>query len=303
MNKFYIESPFQLLCALPHVKDDDVVIIRPTSSSTEKQLESVINVLPKKLTDNIKIFHFRPYLKPLNIFISFFLFLKGSEGKKYYGYHGSKVFRWVHKLFPNEHSYILDDGVATLSLNQADFFSSFPNVKLLTIFHRELVDKNAIYNDKVKKYISDLFCVEQLADQEETKATNYFVGTKLVKAGFLEKERYFDILRLLFASSDIKYYLLHRDEVVSDSYIAELEEIGLTVVSLKHPLEVAVLLGEIKVETLFGILSTSLISVKELCNISTKFIPISHMVSEEKKEICENIEFSFLSYGVEKYSK
>ena len=297
MNKFYVESPLQLLCALPYITKNDTLVIRSTSISTDKQMKAIVRSAEETILYRVNILFINPHFKLLGILRSLYLIFTKCDGYRYYGYHGSKVFFMMFYLFPNQYAYLLDDGVATLSLNLDKMLHKYANLNIITIF--SLIEKTdrIIYNDILKKINLNQFDCSKI-NKINKRYDDFFIGTKLVKAGILNKADYFLLLRKVINQHKVNKYILHRDEVVSEEYLDDLKEMGFELIFLKYPLELSIILGEIKVNRLLGALSTGLISVREIFNIETAYLSVLDFELGSKKNICEIVEHNFLKYGV-----
>lgn len=270
MNVFYAESPLQLICMSQFIKEDDLLILRPTSSSTQQQLIETMNCL--KLDGlRVKIFSGNNKIKRLYaLLISLTLSIFYRRSTWHIGYFRSKLAYYILKMNPRRKLYIYDDGGATLSVIKEINWEKFFNIKYRTIF---AVDD--VYYRFVEKITLDKRMIKQTS-KPALSLEHIFIGTKLVEIGKLSLDDYLDTLKKLRKLKNVKHYLQHRDESIDKINI--IKSLGFEIVSINVPFELAILSNQLNVKQVYGVLTTVLLTSRLALGITSFYVTMAEKI-------------------------
>ena len=200
---FYIESPFQLIVMSQDIQTKDILLLRPTSKSTNEQLIATITDL--KIQAKYYVIYPRNSIEKLFSFVFIYFILIIPVWKSVnIGYYKSIIGKNAYRLRFLKKIRFYDDGLATLKMPLV--YLNSDGISIKTVFHSLMpkfinIEPNNIFTN---------FLTEDL----EFEDAIHIIGSKYVECGFMTCENYELILDKIVNkySRNKIYYYLHRDE-------------------------------------------------------------------------------------------
>ena len=275
MNIFYAESPLQLICMSQFINKGDLLLLRPTSSTTHQQfIETMSHLNLDRL--RVKLFSGSNKIdRAYALLMSFLILLFYSKRTWHIGYFRSKLTYVILKIHPKRELYIYDDGAATLSILKEINWEKHSNIQYRTIFPVEdlgkgCVEKICLDKQIVKQNHVSVRCFEHI-----------FIGTKLVEIGKLSIKDYIAILQKLRKVKNVKHYLKHRDESIEKMHI--IESLGFEIISINVPFELSILSNQLNVERVYGVLTTVLLTSQIALDIPAYCVRVADKIKYQRE--------------------
>lgn len=263
-NIFVISTPFQLISTLEaiynlNLKGYKIYVLYDYSKVNKLQLKKTVDILN---IDNIEYFfdsngnkYFYAYEK-IRLIIKLLL-QRNKINLIFLGNYTARLYRIIIKFFNHDQIYLLDDGVATLSIQnkfcQNDFYNLYTMFDLPVYQGQEIVTHNF---QGLKSFFSQ-------KNVEKTDAV-LVLGGKLSEVNIISSEYYTEILRKIKIkfSDKIIYYIPHRGEDYEKlSYIES--NLGFIIKKIDYPVELIFLDGTLPT-IIISFFSTALISLSEI---------------------------------------
>lgn len=279
---FYVESPFQLLCAIEaryqFNLDKNYLFIRLNNSiNNNEQIKKTLAT--DNAFDKVIFLNISKGLSYLNISKFYLVLLKHkfSNPDIFVGDIRPKVLSILRSCFDKTKIYIMDDGIASLSLYKKyksyNFYSflDLEDTKLVKNSFSHLHEKSdgeKIYNDKIV----------------------YFFGAPIVEKGGISNEYFIERIHEIikyYQKLKIKFiYVMHREENVS-----KLDFIGKdNIIQFDIPIEVQFLRSSELPQNIASFYSAALITLTKMFPniIATSFYIQNEQVNEPFKNNIEN---------------
>jgi hypothetical protein len=301
-NIYFLESPFQILCAVEHslssvdstVCNSSLSYIRLNKLSRNNlQLKAMENELlmgKAKYLSNKRFFSF------LRFFILIFLnknsFMKsttwvvGDYGSKF-----ARLIRLLRSLGFIKNIVYLDDGVATLLYVKRGFlknervFSMFSHIE----FGCKELSHNSFENIRQNKFLSSV------------KSVSAFIGQKLSLAGFCTDDDYYKILTQFFnMNPEIEWlYIPHRGE--SDNAINKISKLpNVSLMKLEYCVEYYFLREMIHPIRVASFISSALLTLKTIFPNSECISIQSSCLDFSRISHLEEIKSAFQEKGIKR---
>jgi len=250
VNLFMIEAPFQFVSATQAARStvlgSNILLIRLTGR--ERNDAQVLSLLNKsgyqwKRILFIDTTNFLKLAYQLLMLKATLLFENKNVNVLAFGDFYSYFSRFFYKLFSYNELWFLDDGIASLNLYRSkgkglevkpehlqskkvrSYFRKANNFKSKTIILKTFLNINSMKPFVVDNIdLMDAFLAEKLPDQSKDNKVVYFLGAKLVEAGFLNRIEYWSICERVaqkFSNKKV-IYLPHRQE--SECSVNEISE-------------------------------------------------------------------------------
>jgi hypothetical protein len=275
----------------PDFKCTDLVIIRSTSINTSRQLKHLLDY--KKLDQsNLIIFpYYGRFFSALSIILSL-VFVFVYHRNVCFGYLPSRVCKTFLFFFRSARCLIYDDGVATLNYTLQDVFTKQPGLKIKTLFYKMFENEDKIIPHNIR-FDGESYRKDNITPK--FKGESIFVGTKVVDDGILDAAQYLHAVKSSIVSKGVKHYICHRDE--GFLIIESIKSLGVNIVKLEVPIEIALASKEIAPESIYGLITTSLLTAKIMFDIPTFYYPVTVSDKALSKELKE-LEETFDRYGL-----
>ena len=298
MRLFFVESPFQIICATQArntISPDEpahlIVISRTVRGANAIQMEELISefkwrsVVRLNIADRGMVGALWQFLKFMRNLVNL---TRHAEVQVFIGEYKLPIMHFVGNALGARQSWLLDDGVATLSLigdidkgwNAASpqghlarlqqlaillFFQRSVSVppdqqrRVLTIFKEQLgKDERVFKNDlsllKAKRVVPRM-------------GGTWIIGQKLAEAEICDLETELLLIKSLLhrqnAEVEHVFYCPHRHETPEKLRVIE-RRFGIKIRALKMPIEIALLQAEDLPNEVVGLFSTALFTIKSM---------------------------------------
>ena len=321
---FFVSKPLELLGAIEAKKQFNITEATLIYSCRPGLDRDAIEFLIKKSPDWVET----TFIKHKPYYGKFWVALIKRLQQTKYDYLFTRAFAesayFVHNLKYSEH-ILLDDGMATINIseefknekNLTKRFSLFRGIdkkgfkynlisklySLSGIITEKPVDKIGFFsfydlpeiiNQKVyknkKEWLNNLKTEGNITPIDDTI---YIVGTNVVGASILRSEDYFSTIKKIKTNLNTDkqlVYIPHPNE--SDSFLAKLEDVGISIQIKKYNIELDFLLNNLQPTHIVGTISTALITLKLIYSDALKvdyFTFESEALSEENKNTLQHI--------------
>jgi len=256
MNIFFVESPFQLLCAYEasQVFGDGKFVIRLTKQKrSDRQLSFLVDYLQIR---NYEFFILPPHeknyfqiLKTVKFIISSVIYFK----QIFIGNYESGFFKMIMRGIPKKKIILLDDGAKTLFI-QNQVFRPGNALDMYTFF-----DISPYQNQKI--YKNDFRHLSSMMRENLTIGNELiFIGSKLSEVGLMEEGTYIDIVKQIKQTFHMPIkYIVHRGE--SEEKLQKIKALHIQVVELEYPVELYGIMNTYMPGQVISFYSTALLSL------------------------------------------
>jgi len=279
-----VESPFQLLCAyeaIHSLKLNYKLIVRLSGHiNNDQQLKQMADNLSFSNVIFIKIKTKKDVLSLLNMTIFYIQLYFRQFDYYYFGDYLSGFLKLSSKFINRKKIFLLDDGVATLKIQQ-QFLQNNSPLNLYTVF-----DIKAMHMQKILKHrflhLTNHFKNSNIINK------NIYIGENLVELSILDAKKYLDIVREVAKESKELFYFPHR--LSSPDILNEIKKIkNISIVYPDVCIEYYVLKEGILPSKVYSILSTALftlnilfpksniIAYKPIFNVTKRSEDIEHL--------------------------
>jgi len=291
---FFIESPFQLICMQSFIKQNSFVFFRPTSESSRQQ---IIELMKYFTLENkfyfLLLFSNSKLGKLKDISFVCLLFLINASSNWHLGYFRAKVSKFILYFFPTKGLIYYDDGMATVNIVNEDLLLRYKNIRFRTIFYKSL-------NKFPRVEFNDVNAFDNITHYStKYDNCNVFFGTKLVEGEFITLDEYTSFVNDSIHRFNVNLYLAHRDE--TDSKLDCIRELGIKVVKLELPIEIAIKIKLLTPKIMTGAVTSSLLTTKLLFGGDVYYYSVVNMTKRRKERLI-NTEKTFDENGVTKVS-
>jgi hypothetical protein len=264
-NLFFIESPFQLLCAYEAIYQNDLkyvtMIIR--LNNQEKNNQQLLNLLDYEIINKVyivKIISFKHLFYNMPFLLKIMLFSK-KINKIYIGDYRGKLMTFVRFILKNKQITILDDGLYTLNL-----YSKMKSKEILTFDLFSVFDFNPLSNQHNIEKNKMLFFKKKLNMIKQIDCV-YFFGAATSEAGYLHEEiyvSYINKIKQYYEKQRISFlYIPHRRESLEKfNHILDLN-----IYKFENPAEIQIKTDKEVPIRIASFYSTVLVTLKLLYNI------------------------------------
>lgn len=273
-----IESPFHLLCALGLINDQTTLVVRETTKNTGIQLRECLRSLPIHAKEIKHIPFMGSLFDPLSKLIGIWLMARSKNKILYFGYYRSTVARFFLSQKKSDRSlHLLDDGIHLLHPNKVNELAK-EGTKLYSIFF-DLMEPNDYQAELIPNRV-DLNDFEQKS--YKAKPIQVFIGSKMYSHGFIDFEQYLRIVQNAFELG-YRHYIPHRDE--DQSRLAEIANIGFTIININYPIELIQFYGDYQIEKAIGISTAALLTLQLFFKLPCTYVKATNLLTGNKEFI------------------
>ena len=283
-NFFLISSPLQLLCATEAVykfctKNNKLVIVNRGTKNNYFQIQTILKIY-NNVFDEIVLLNgesksmtgWRKKFKEINL-----LTQHSRVENIFIGDYQDGLSRHFSNKLKSANTYLLDDGFATLLINQKLNNGSISNNKdylkyLISGFKYSYKVKNEIKfftffeHDMIRESIQHSF---EILTNERTLVffddELYFLGSPVVEDGILSESKYLGLVHdyLLSSNCTNKYYLPHRREK-KNKIKKIIDKTGVETLCVNLPVEIYLLKNKIEPSVVTSLFSTALYTLSKI---------------------------------------
>lgn len=314
-NYFFIESPFQLLCAVQASRDKypGVLVCRIHDN---KNRDLIVKTLREYENSFIKIYLIENNLS--NIFKFFLLlarmfsiyFFNKNECRFWLGDIRSTWMKFI--LNNNANIGLIDDGFSAINIfdNIDDIVKLKTRSKLLNflffLFRNKKGKKIHIYSIFKHSRVNEKHKFELLFNPNkldlDKRRNRIFIGSGIVDIGLVNLDEYLTkIKKNMTNRREYNIYIPHRYE--SDFVVNAVRDLGIQIKYLDYPFEIAIINNELEISDLYGFFSSVLYTASiidksinvNLINIKTNSIPRESDFLNVRNYILNNSEINIVN--------
>ena len=258
----YIETPLQAINAKELLHDAApknlrLIIRESTYQSYNSRLRKVMSFLNMEY-ESVKITSGFSVIRLMGLIFDIAMSCPPPTSFLILGDHDSRICKILSKVFSKKMKIIyLDDGVGTL-----DVYAKYLGQKPINYF--TFFDLQSRSNFHVAKHNFEYLSSRRRALHKD-RHPNLFIGSPLVEGNFCSKKQYCEYIRTATEiSTSTLTYLPHPKEERSnwEAYEAEFNFEQLLIIEL--PIEIEIISGNISAETIFSMMSTSVLTLLAL---------------------------------------